>query len=157
MVASGLRSSGYVYEFYNPVDLDVEALSRKGNALGPCKYYIGHNPIHAIFLAGIYGMRSRKTGLEICPQWKYIPDASSVEFAFGGRMPVLTTSSAGQGFWQLLSDGEEIFRGAEGTPAILHHNYLRLLSRKLEAVRMGTDGSSRVASEIDTRLPAGPS
>ncbi len=149
MVASGLSLNGYVYEFYNPDEAGVGSLSRKGNALGPCNYYIGHNPIHAIFFAGICGMRTREKGLEICPQWRYMPDGSGVEFAFGRGKLALSTSSAGEGAWRLLLNDRELFHGSEEIPAVLSYDAVRQLAGSLEAARTSVDEARVVAS--DTR------
>lgn len=135
MVADVLKDSGYVYEFYNPFGPEIDALDRKGNPCGPCKYYIGHNPIHAVFFAGLYGMRCTEAGLQVCPQWRWIPRESALRFSFGQSEVTLSTLAGCEGSWRLLADGREIFSGTEGSPATIDYDQLRRRIRQLEAIR----------------------
>lgn len=43
------NKAGTVYEFYNSRSLDQSCLKRKGKDIGPCKDYLGHNPLNALY------------------------------------------------------------------------------------------------------------
>ncbi|OPZ88651.1 MAG: Glucosidase YgjK precursor [candidate division TA06 bacterium ADurb.Bin417] len=43
------RASGTIHEFYNSRSIDQSVLVRKGNPAGPCREYLGHNPLNAFF------------------------------------------------------------------------------------------------------------
>jgi len=44
------RETGTVFEFYNSDSADVSALKRKGKDAGPCREYLGHNPLISLFM-----------------------------------------------------------------------------------------------------------
>jgi len=43
------NKAGTVYEFYNSKSLDQTCLKRKGKDSGPCRDYLGHNPLNALY------------------------------------------------------------------------------------------------------------
>lgn len=135
MVSGVLKAYGRIYEFHNPRGIDLRVLRRKGKADGPCSYYIGHNPLHAIVLSGLYGMRCTEQGLEICPQWAQIQGDGGVSVSFGESSLELLCSDADSGEWHLRCGEDVVFQGATGSPALIDYEMLRSGARHIEVVR----------------------
>lgn len=135
MVSGVLKAYGRIYEFHNPRGIDLGVLRRKGKVDGPCSYYIGHNPLHAIVLSGLYGMRCTERGLEICPQWAQIQDDGGVTVSFGESSLELLCSDGHSGGWHLRCGNDVMFRGSTASPALIGYDSLRSGTVHIEAVR----------------------
>lgn len=143
MVDELLAVDGCVYEFYHPLESSVKGLTRKGDRSGPCSYYAGHNPVFALALGGVFGIRCGEQGLEICPRWNYLPLNWQVSFVFGRPSEngaegsvAIKGSQRGNGLWKLLIDGKECFCGSEDAPAVIDYGRIRYGAHRFEAVRM---------------------
>ncbi len=47
--AEAFQTYGHIFEFYNSTDAAIEPLGRKGSPTGPCRDYLGHAPLLAMY------------------------------------------------------------------------------------------------------------
>jgi len=99
-----------IYEFYNPKTSSIQELTRKGKTIGPHPYYIGHMPLHALILSGLYGVSLDKEGLNVSPVFRYLWPSSQVEFSAGGTKIKLIVE-AGKKLVEVWMDGKKLISG----------------------------------------------
>lgn len=88
-MAQVLDRDGTVYECYSPLGPDQSEVRYKPGGRNVGRYYLGHAPVHALALLGLYGIEMTRDGLVIDPVAAALPDESTVELQLPeGRLSV---------------------------------------------------------------------
>ncbi|MFH1613542.1 MAG: trehalase family glycosidase [Planctomycetota bacterium] len=117
-----------IYEFYNPREMTIRNLTRKGFKMGPFPYYPGHNPIYAIAFTGLLGLSTTAEGLRIMPSRSHINEEISCSFYFGKTFVRLVIDSKHLGDQMLVRLDNKLREKCEKAEVVIP--YTELLDRR---------------------------
>jgi hypothetical protein len=110
-----LLRDGTIYEFYDPRGGEQEVLRRfdTEDAAEPVRrYYMGHAPVRAMVLCGLFGIRPTRDGLIVDPAGESIPDGAHVSFKVGDARFALDARRRAEGMEITLKrDGRIVAQG----------------------------------------------